>query len=84
LHADIQTQNTDTDRDTDIDTDTGTYLDIDKNTETYSAIDTDTNLFLDKKKYVHIQPIADRVAQNLVSISKKNSTNQISAHGIYD
>jgi len=31
-----------------------------------------------------IQPIADMVAQNLEIISEKNSTNQNSAHGIYD
>ena len=31
-----------------------------------------------------IQPIADRVAQNLEIISRTFSTNQNSAHGIYD
>ena len=31
-----------------------------------------------------LQPIADRVAQNLETISKTFSTNQNSAHGIYD
>jgi len=31
-----------------------------------------------------IQPIVDRVAQHLEIISKKNSTNQNSAHRIYD
>jgi len=31
-----------------------------------------------------VQPIADRVAQNLESISQTFSTNQISAHGICD
>ena len=32
----------------------------------------------------YIQPIADRVALNLEIILKKNSTNQNSAHWIYD
>jgi len=31
-----------------------------------------------------VQPIADRVAQNLEIMSKTFSTNQNSAHGIYD
>ena len=31
-----------------------------------------------------VQPIADRMAQNLEIISKTFSTNQNSAHGIYD
>ena len=31
-----------------------------------------------------VQPIADRAAQNLEIISKTFSTNQNSAHGIYD
>jgi len=34
--------------------------------------------------YLWIQPIADRVAQNLEIISNFFSTNQNSAHGIYD
>ena len=33
---------------------------------------------------MHIQPIADRVAKNLEIISETFSTNQPSAHGIYD
>jgi len=34
--------------------------------------------------YVYVQPIADRVAQNLEMIFKTFSTNQNSAHGIYE
>ena len=33
---------------------------------------------------LYIQPIADRVAQNLEIISKTFPTNQNSAHGTYD
>ena len=35
-------------------------------------------------RYINIQPIAERVAQNLEIVSKTFSTNQNSAHGIYD
>ena len=34
--------------------------------------------------YLRVQPIADRVALNLEIISQTSSTNQNSAHGIYD
>jgi len=33
---------------------------------------------------IYVQPIADRVAQNLDIISDTYSTNQVPAHGIYD
>jgi len=33
---------------------------------------------------IHIQPIADRLAQHLEIISKTFTTNHNSAHGIYD
>jgi len=33
---------------------------------------------------LNTEPIADRAAKHLEIISKKNSTNQTSAHGIYD
>jgi len=35
-------------------------------------------------KYVYVQPIADRVAKNLEIISETFSTDQNSAHGIFD
>jgi len=34
--------------------------------------------------YIYVQPIADRVAQNLEIIGKTFPTKQNSAHGIYD
>jgi len=39
---------------------------------------------IEKHISLFIQPIAGRVAQNLEIISKKISTHQNSAHGIYD
>ena len=42
-----------------------------------------TNGILDFWEY-YVQPIADRVAQNLEIISETFSTNQNSVHGMYD